>query len=476
MSDLNGHGRLNFENKPKLTDDDQQLENEIQNAILEKDVMQLRSKLHGIVKQQTKEKGYFELFEDFTNIDELSLSLPPEELLDFYDSLPKVHLYQHKISEKETIHQFYKQQMHLETDEDNDIEFDDCELEGLEEAILEKDIMDLRNKLSRVSKTVSIPYTSEEIEQFVSGEMPQKQAGHFKEELFLNNALRDEAVLYAEVNKAIEELDINNLRRKLTNLMASETSWNVSEKMIEEFIDGKLEGADLDKFNAEYKENTDLKAEVRLRREVNEAVGEKDIIRLKDKLLSAHKEAEAKDIKSIIPEQKTDHIYWWKAGVAVAVVLFIVSGLFRFNIYSTDQTYSDFYKSPEWSHQRSVSADNSYFTRAGEYFSKGDFISAARFYDEALKEDNSEPVYHFYKAASLQNLGKFEQAADHYSQVILQGDNIFIEEAEWYKSLCYIKMNDIAKAREQLLFIVERKGYYANNAKAVLRKTRYSFN
>jgi len=73
-------------------------------------------------------------------------------------------------------------------------------------------------------------------------------------------------------------------------------------------------------------------------------------------------------------------------------------------------------------------------------------------------------------------LEKYEQAADYYSKVIIHGDNIFMEEAEWYKSLCYLKMNDIKKAREQLLFIIERKGYFANDAKAVLRKIRYSFN
>jgi len=37
-------------------------------------------------------------------------------------------------------------------------------------------------------------------------------------------------------------------------------------------------------------------------------------------------------------------------------------------------------------------------------------------------------------------------------------------------------MNEAKKAREQLLFIIERRGFYANNAKAVLRKMRYSFN
>ncbi len=474
-SDLKSYIQVNNGNNPQ-PDKDFELEKEIQNALQEKDIMQLRAKLYEIVKPAANNNSYFELFEDFTTIDDLNLNMPQEELLDPYDSMPKVHLYQHKISEKETIHRFYKEQMRSESSGEYEYENDEFELEGLEEAILEKDIIDLRNKLSRVSEIVSLPYSPEEIEQYVAGEMNAKQAERFTKELSVNSALRAEAQLYNQVNKAIRELDINNLRQKLTDLMAMETSWNVSEEIIEGFIDGRLEGEELEKFRAEYNENTGLKAEVKLRKELNEAVGEKDIIELKEKLQAIHKDAKTKEIKSLIPNHKKESFYWWRAGVAVAIVFFLISGLFRFNIYNPDQTYSAFYQPPEWSNQRSVVRENTFLTEAGEYFSKGDFIRAIKSYDAALLENSDQPLFYFYKAVSLQNLGQFEPAADHYSKVILHGDNLFIEEAEWYKSLCYIKMNDTGKAKEQLLRIVERKGYYANDAKAVLRKMRYTFN
>ena len=81
-SDLNGHGRLNFENSPNYMDDDPELENEIRDALQEKEIIQLRTKLREIVKPAAKDKSYFELLEDFTTIDELSLRVPPDELLD----------------------------------------------------------------------------------------------------------------------------------------------------------------------------------------------------------------------------------------------------------------------------------------------------------------------------------------------------------------------------------------------------------
>jgi hypothetical protein len=95
--------------------------------------------------------------EDFDNIQQLSETLPTEELLKFYDSLPKAHVYQHELVSNENIHEFFREQ-NLPGSE-NDLlsdEFDENEIEtfGLEEAILEKDILNLSNTLSKVSASV----------------------------------------------------------------------------------------------------------------------------------------------------------------------------------------------------------------------------------------------------------------------------------------------------------------------------------
>jgi tetratricopeptide (TPR) repeat protein len=75
----------------------------------------------------------------------------------------------------------------------------------------------------------------------------------------------------------------------------------------------------------------------------------------------------------------------------------------------------------------------------------------------------------------LQNLERFEEAIPQYSKVIEHGDNMFVEEAEWYKALCYLKLERKDLAKEQLVAIINRNGYYANNAKAILKRTRFLF-
>ena len=73
-----------------------------------------------------------------------------------------------------------------------------------------------------------------------------------------------------------------------------------------------------------------------------------------------------------------------------------------------------------------------------------------------------------------EELKQYEDAINEYNKVIQHGDNIFIEDAEWYRSLCYLKMKNYSKVKEQLVFIIEKKGYYSNDAKAILRKLKYS--
>ncbi len=257
--------------------------------------------------------------------------------------------------------------------------------------------------------------------------------------------------------------------------MNAETSWTVSGKSIEEYIEGEIKGKQLTEFEAEYNQNTDLKAEVNLRREVDEAIGERDIIILKEKLSNIHKESQTKDVKSIVPEHKLNNFYWVKVSVAVAIIIFVFSGLVNYGFYGTDRAYETYYNAPEWSHHRSVEGEQDYFSEASEYFAKGDYHNAVRLYDEALKESKEQFVYHFYKGASLQSLNQYQDAINEYERVIRHGDNIFIEDAEWYRSLCFLKMKNFAKAREHLVFIVNKNGYYSKNAKAILRKLKYSF-
>lgn len=450
---------------------------EIRSAIEEKEVLTLRTKLENVAKENkptSSANKSFELLNEFSNIQELNEILSSEELINFYDSLPKVHAYHHATS-NENIHQFYKEQNDSELFEveDNLNDFDFDEFEGLEEAVLEKDILQFRQTLKQVAKSVEPEFTIEEIDNYMNGELSGSELLDFENNMFFNNSLKDEVKLHQDVDLAINENDIIDLRSQITNILQTETSWNVSEENIEDFIDGVLDGELLEEFNLELKDNTDLLAEVELRKQINKSLSENDIVNLRNELIAVKEAAEVKKVKMLIPESKVGQLKFWRSSVAILVVLLGLAGVLRNSFLSVDKMYDNYFETPSWSPERSVSNEVTLLQQAIIPYLNENYTEAVEILNQATNIDN--PVIDFYKAASLQKLTNYEEAISGYTKVIQHNDNLYTEEAEWYRSLCYLKLENHENAKLELLAVVNRKGYFENDANAILRRLKYSF-
>jgi tetratricopeptide (TPR) repeat protein len=459
--------------------DEVEFEKVLQSALNEKDVLNLRGKLSTVATQTAAWENSFDLLDGFENIAELSSTLPPEELLKVYDSLPKAHVYQHELVSNENIHEFFREQGIFDLDDDiltDEFEEQEMNLVGLEEAILEKDILNLRDTLSKVAASVHEQCCpAEEIEQYLNGELSKHELERFEQELAVNSILQREVQLHREMEQAVLELDIMNLRDELSRLTGTETSWNVTEEQIEDYVNGELEGEELKLFIAELNENSGLRAEVALRENVDMAIGEKDIFSLRNGLTQAKQDAESKEIRSLIPETtRISQSQWWRAGVAVAVILVAFAGLLGRNM-NFSHTIDDYFHAPQWAPQRSVSSDMGILQEANTFFVNGEYDKALVLYDKAINDKDEKFVFQFYKASTLQNLEKYEEAIPEYADVISHGDNMFVEEAEWFRALCYFKLGETVEAKNQLMAIINRNGYFARDARAVLRKSKYTF-
>jgi len=453
---------------------------EIQSAVEEKEVLTLRDKLENVTKQNKPIlwcNESFEMLNEFSEVQEISESLSSEELISFYDSLPKVHAYHHVTTSNENIHKFYKTQNNSDannTEVDlSDFDFD--EFEGLEEAILEKDILQFRQTLKQVAKSVEPQFSVEEIDNYLTGELSERDFYEFESNLFQNRTLQNEVKLHQDIEMSIQENDVMDLRSKISNILGAETSWNVSETSIEDFIDGVLEGELLDEFELELHDNSDLMAEVELRKQVNDAILEKDIFELRNKLSAAKESAEDNKVKMLIPETREGQIKFWRRSVAIIVVLIGLAGVLTNGLVSVSRTYDNYFESPSWSAERSVSSDITLLQQANIAYLNADYTKVVQILNQLPTSNYENPVSDFYLAASLQQLNKYEDAITAYSGVIKQGDNLFIEEAQWYRSLCYLKLGDEKKAKVELLAVIERKGHFEDQAKAVMRRLKYSF-
>ncbi len=484
LEQLRDEQKLEFEAELKKNTDlrnEVELWMEIQGAIEEKEVLTLRNKLEKISLHSNpviSNTETFELLNDFGDIQEISEVLSSEELINFYDSLPKVHVYHHESTSNENIHQFYREQnesdvLGLESSDFTDFDFE--EFEGLEEAILEKDILQFRQKLKQVAKSVEPQFTVEEIDEYLNGELSGSELIDFERDMVQSRSLRHEIALHKEIDIAISEGDVINLRNQISNILQTETSWNVSEKSIEDYIDGALEGNLLEEFMMELNDNTDLIAEVELRKQVNESIKEKDIFDLRNKLNAARESADVKKINMIIPETRKEHMRFWRSSVAVLIVLIGIAGVLRNSFMSSDNIYSNYYEAPAWSPERSLDNEINILQKANISYLNADYAGVVKILGQATNLKDRNPVYDFYQAASLQNLNEYNKAVEGFTRVINHGDNLYVEEAQWYRSLCYVKMENYTTAKNELMAVIDRKGHFENEAKAVLRRLKYSF-
>lgn len=459
-----------------------QLHKDIQAAVLEMDVQTLKGALDEIYQENVvpqSKNGSFELLEELDEIEALKEELTFEELINSFDSLPKVHVYQHEKTSNENVHRFYEEQN--DSTEANGIEeeelngFDMEGLDGLEEAIMETDILNLRDTLKQVAKSVEPQYSVEEIDAYLNGEMGDDILAEFETELKQNGALLEEVSMHRDIESALEESDIMKLRDEMRNIMEAETSWNVSEQSIEDFIDGMLEEDLLEEFSAELKENTDLMAEVSLREQINNAIGEKDIQSLRASLGDARKSAEKKEVKSIVmPQFNLNSTRFWRNSVAMIIVLLGLSGVLFNNMQSVDRTYDNYFETSTWASERSAESNIDVFQQAKLAYQNDNYHSTIEVLNKVPDSSDEAFVAQFYKGMSYQNLNQIDKAIQEYSKVIDQGNNLFVEEAEWYKALCYLKANRKLEAKQELLAVIERKGHYENDAKAIIRKLRYN--
>lgn len=461
-----------------------ELQMEIHDAIVENDVLTLRNKLEKVAKQNTSQSvsdNPFELTDEISEIQEINEVLTTEELINFYDSLPKVHAYHHESTSNENIHQFYREQQNEADvngfDELDDLDFD-MEFEGLEEAILEKDVLNLRQTLKQVAKSVEPQFTVEEIDDFLNGDLSGEDLFEFEKELTKNRSLREEVQLHSEMEMAVQEFDIMDLRNQISSIVESETSWNVSEKSIEDFIDGLLEGEEMDEFSKELQDNLDLRAEVKLRQQVNELLGESDIEGLRAQLNVAKDQTDVKKVKMFIPETKVSHLNFWKTSVAIMIVLLGIATVLNNGRLTTsmDDIYSSTYVSPTLPTERSLMDSNDgYLQVAKNEYINQNWTKSHEMFSNAPDELKTIPAVQFYDAASLQNLKKYNEAAQIYSKVIENGNNVFVQEAEMNKALCYIAAAKYKEAKSQLEAVIERKNSYEKDARAILRRLKYSF-
>ncbi|WP_163717942.1 tetratricopeptide repeat protein [Mangrovibacterium lignilyticum] len=466
-----------------------ELHQAIEAAIQETDITELRSNLQAIMDQESEEEfdelivaeseSYsFELSEDLSSFKEFKSPVNINDIINFGQSLPKLHLAQHKIAEKENIHQFYKEQLEESNSTDEEFEltpFDEAIFAEVQVAMAEKDVADLRANLQQIATNLPAhEFSSDKIDQYINQELDADLLKDFENELAVNEGLMHDIGLYREVDQAIGETDIMDLRANLASIQQTEASTSRKVEEIDQFLNMELSEDELASFESELSNNPDLVAELELFKEIDSALEEKDVMGLRDKLDRISKDIikEKRKERSFIARIPNSRIAVATIAASLILLISITSLLSRHQVANERELYSEFFRPYEATgiFRSNNSNLDSKISIALHKYNEANYAEAVQLFNEVLQSDSSNPVGNFYQGMSYQGLGEFNQAISSYNEVIKAKNNLFMEQAEWYTALCYLQNDNRRKAFKQLQRIAENNGYYSEKASAVLRK------
>ena len=427
-----------------------------------------------LTKSQVKsDDARFGLPEEMQGCSNLNMS--DKGLLDIGNFLQKLHLRNHSVASMETIHEVYRSEDIIH---ENDSEFlseeDELIFEDLQLAVSEHDIINLRTNLQFIEKNISAHnYTSEEIEDFLEGEHDEILYSKIECDALSNLTLAEDLRLYKEINEAAAERDIQELRASMEKIFKTESLHSRSIGEIDDYLMNEMEESLVVEFENEIQNNPGLMIDVKLSREINEAIGEEDVMTLRTNLINI-KESEIKIDSSqkrgfsTLPFKKT--ILYAAASVVLLLGLNIT---FQNKSYTNSELYNEFYRPLEGNTGTTRSSSihgEAVLNQALVKMNNKEYSTAFGMFSDILKNDPQNIVGNFYLATIHQREGRYDEAIRSFTNVIVQGDNLFVEQSEWYIGLCYINQNEREKAIRQLRKISQSKGFYQQQAKALLKK------
>ncbi|MBE0641916.1 MAG: zf-HC2 domain-containing protein [Bacteroidales bacterium] len=243
-------------------------------------------------------------------------------------------------------------------------------------------------------------------------------------------------------------------------------------EMIPAYLEGELDNTERRAFEEEMGRNDLLRKEVELHQDVDASLSESDIIRLRAKLNSIHTGMLDAGNEARVIRLKPRHTLLAVAAVAVL----LVASVWVFNLLSNpsltpDELYAMYYQ-PD---------DAVMVMRSGGQQGEGDLLTEAlRRYEQAdyagalklFKEDKSNLMVHFYSGLAYMEIEMFSEAIRSFQTILDDQQNLFLEQAQWYQGLCYIKIGRNDKARSVLQELGEANGPYKAKVDFILKNLK----
>lgn len=243
------------------------------------------------------------------------------------------------------------------------------------------------------------------------------------------------------------------------------------QEQLEKYLKGDMSAKEMKKFEAMLINDNDLLREIALEQELDSVLMDQDILDLKMKLEAA-RNATSKSVQlsPVISMMKSNMKY---IAAAASMGVLITAGVLTLSprSYTSDKLFKMYYQPDKAVVVNRAGRGNVNIVEALMKFQKKDYEVASNMFEEILINNPDNIALRFYNGISLIETEKYDEAIKSFNIILEDNDNLYVEHAEWYLALCYLKKEQVEDARIQLLRIAnEEDGFYKEDAKKILEK------
>lgn len=449
---------------------------ELAEAITETDIIELRANIQSIFEPVAKNSHNESIrFNLSHQMDQSKISKTANaDILSIDNSLQFIHIENHRKTQSERIHLIKSENQsygYLKGQNMSDSEL----WNEITDALMEKEIIELRNNLKQITATHTSDLSDYEIDQYIDRDLSIESNKEIEIMTMQNQHIAAQVNLHLHINEAIKENDIHSLRSTISDIIEEEQMISFNEiKRIDEYLLNFLNQKEHEDFEEIISNDPRLKAELELNADINHAILEQDVMNLRHsiKTITGEEKPET-NIRKFIPNSfKKSPARFIGAVASLAAVISVGTVLLNQQNSSSSDLYSKFYHPYEATGLYRSSASVTPEILGVNLYNNMDYRGAIEQFNIVLSLNPEHPMCNFYAGLSFQEMSDFRKAINSYQKVIDEKDNLFIEQAEWYMALCYLKSDNKNKAYSTFNKILDKKGYYSNEVNQIVKKLK----
>jgi hypothetical protein len=240
-------------------------------------------------------------------------------------------------------------------------------------------------------------------------------------------------------------------------------------ELAERYVLGNLNPVEKEVIEDELLKNSDLRKEIELLQGISYAVQDQDLLDFRSMV---QEEAVAyKESRNGIRIRKI----FIRASAAAASIILVAATFFVLSVQSnktinTAKIYSHYYNIYSSGLASRSGPDNAYelFGQAGRNFLARDYKSARAGFDSVLLKNPGDNKALFFSGISSMELHDFLVASNRFKKIIDNANSLYIEQAEWYRGLALLALNDRKNALQHFRSLAKSNGFNASKARLII--------